>query len=191
MSTVQAANFRHPSSPTTNLVLKSDGNVSGAGLDLIVKQSFSAVSSVSVNNCFTSTYDAYKVLVDISAITTSSQDVNMRLRGSGTDVSTTTYNYQRLYGNSTTAAAARTSASTFFQGVAVITGERTFVEWDIIYPAIATPTKYIVRAISGNAATTLDNLGGANTNATAYDGFTIYPASNAITGTLRVYGYRN
>jgi hypothetical protein len=30
---------------------------------------------------------------------------------------------------------------------------------------------------------------GAHTTATAYDGFSIFPASGTITGTLRVYGY--
>jgi hypothetical protein len=33
--------------------------------------------------------------------------------------------------------------------------------------------------------------GGQLTTSTQYDGFTIYPNSGNITGTVRVYGYRN
>jgi hypothetical protein len=84
MSTLKLNYLQHPSSSTTNITLASTGAVAvngamtGAGLDLITPTSiaysggsasvsggavtFSAASTVSVNNCFSSTYDNYRIV---------------------------------------------------------------------------------------------------------------------------------
>ena len=65
-------------------------------------------------------------------------------------------------------------------------------EWsgDIKNPALATQT--VINGLgSGNDPTSSFGVSGGGFVATtaAYDGFTIYPATGNITGTIQVYGY--
>jgi hypothetical protein len=50
MSELRVASINNPSAGSGGLAISAAGNVTGAGLDLIVTQSFSAVSSVSLDN---------------------------------------------------------------------------------------------------------------------------------------------
>ena len=87
MSELRVASINNPSAGSGGLAISAAGNVTGAGLDLIVTQSFSAVSSVSLDNCFSGDYDNYRVLVHVKSAAASGF-IMMRLRSSGTDAST-------------------------------------------------------------------------------------------------------
>lgn len=172
-----------PATPTS--IANSGGSASLSGNTV----TFTGVTSVSLNGCFTSSYTNYRVLVKYTAITTSNQIVNMRLRLAGTDLSSATYHNQRIVGSSTTVSASRSTGLTFFEGTQVHTTEGAYHEWEISAPALAQRTHYLFRGIVG-VNTTLDGYGGANTNATAYDGFSLIAVANNVTGTVSVYGYK-
>jgi hypothetical protein len=160
--------------------------ISSGGLVLVTSQSFTTASAVNVNSCFTSTYDYYRVLV-VAASSAANAALRLRMRLSGTDA-TTNYDYQQLVGNNTAVSAALNSS----QGQAEIGGmntSQTTVSLDIHNPALAAATLYSSHGWDGRGMVRL--YGGRHTTATAYDGFSIYGDTGTITGTVKVYGYKN
>ncbi len=68
----------------------------GAGtLVLVNTTSFTSQSSININNCFSSSYENYKIMILATSSTTS--QFTMRLRASGTDSSGSNYNLKGYY----------------------------------------------------------------------------------------------
>lgn len=159
----------------------------GAGLTLIASQSFSAVSSVSVNNCFSSAYDNYFILYRATA--TGASDIAFRLRSAGTDASSSVYAWG--YMDSTTSGyfGQITAQSQWRIGRCEDSSSYAFGDANILGPYLSAYTGMTSKATTrqqGNVA--LHN--GTHAASTSYDGFSlIFGAST--TGSLRVYGYTN
>lgn len=161
---------------------------SAPGLAFITQQTFSTAASVSVNNCFTSAYDSYRVIV--APITGSIQaNLNFRLRVSSTDSSASYYSSNTsIQFTGTNAAEGNNNASAIALRRVSATAD-SFAILDIMLPAL---TKHTFFTFSMTDAATYTNHGvGKHTVATAYDGFTLVADSGNLTGTLRVYGFRN
>jgi len=77
-----------PATPTS--IANSGGSASLSGNTV----TFTGVSSVSLNGCFTGDYDNYRVIVYSNSSSTS-PDLILRNRASGTDDSSANYTYQR------------------------------------------------------------------------------------------------
>jgi hypothetical protein len=154
------------------------------GLRLVKKQTIgSAVSSVTVTNAFSATYEAYKIIVTGGV---SSLDVNLSLK---LGASTTAY-YEILrywtYGG-TTQTPAGTSNGSVWNFVGNATSNAIAFEADLRNPSLAKWTffdsVYLTQNSSGNDS-------GVHQVATAYTDFTIAPSSGTLTGgTIYVYGY--
>ena len=200
MSTINVTNVKHPSATNPAIVLDADGDatyagvhdfsaatVTGApqGLVHINTTTFTAQSSVSIDSVFTSVYDYY--LLNYALVGTVDNCLSLRLRVGGVDNSATNYDFQR---DSTFAATASFSAqanqqqfnagrSTTDSGVGVI---------NLYNPALAQHTQIVTNAGTSGQFT---RITGVHDVSTAYDGFTIFVASGTITGTIRIYGYKN
>ena len=90
------------------------GPAAASAFSLIVAETaFTGASSVPVNNCFTSTYTNYKLILNIP---TSSNNVGLKLRASGTDSSTGYYsvNYEMYSSNAGGSGTAVQSNATSF-----------------------------------------------------------------------------
>lgn len=183
MSTLKVAAINNPSASSGGLAISASGNVTGAGLDLITTQSFSAVSSVSVNNCFTAIHDNYRVTL----LLTAGANINMRLRASGSDITAANYRRQQLeaYNGTNVAgseATSQTSWAAFMQfdvlGMGVI---------DVFQPQIADDTGLL---LTSGKARQISLVAGIYQASTLVDGFSFYPDSGTITGAVSVYGYR-
>lgn len=198
MSTLKVAAINNPSASSGGLAISAGGNVSGAGMDLIVKQDFSAVSSVSVNNCFSSSYENYRI---VASITTTSANVwqAIRWRASGVDSAGANYNFQQNQMFATTFQGARFAGNTagritFSDGAVGAGGPGAFAVLDVFQPQLAQPTFYSCLAVYRAAgATAIESvfITQHHAQSVAYDGFTLLPESGNMTGTVRVYGYRN
>jgi hypothetical protein len=160
------------------------------GMPLIIAETaFTGAASVSVNNCFTSAYTNYKLILNVP---TSSNAVGFRLRASGTDASTNYYavNYDMYSHNTAISATAAQQATTYiFAG-----SDKTQTMGEIFNPQLAQVTGFSWQGVSWEpvtprAQTTNTNYKGVHNAATAYDGFTIYPISGTFTGTYALYGY--
>jgi len=164
------------------------------GLTYITQATPSAQTTISINNCFTSAYENYRIVMNVSAFAVADGSVGLRLRVGGVDA-TTNYVSQRLLGTGATVAAASNVLGTdemYFLSTSTLNPRTNAVCYDISSPNIATTTAMngsfgLADAING---VILINSYGAHTTETAYDGFTLI-ASNNMTGTIRVYGYQN
>jgi hypothetical protein len=154
------------------------------GLVLITTSSFSAVSSVSVDGCFTSEHDDYRIL--LSGYASGTTSVQMRMRASGADASGAT-DYGFSYGVWGSTAARTPDTSGMVVAVfTVVDGSASSI--DVSRPFLAKPT---VTSSTGYRADQYGiATGGGHKVAASYDGFTLFPSTGTFTGTLRVYGYR-
>jgi hypothetical protein len=161
---------------------------SSSGLQLITSQSFSAVATVSVNNCFTSTYQNYMITMQMTTGATGNS--LFRLRSNGSDASGNDYNQQRSSLGSTTYMGARLqNQSGWFSHGYVST-----LNYLIIYifrPNELAPTASIAQMGRGtDTLIDMDDFRLGHTISTSYDGFTMGFGSNS-NGTIRIYGYKN
>jgi hypothetical protein len=192
--TISAAGTSTWSTPTTpglvQIVPSSISVGSGSGsVDANGAVTFSAASSVSLNGAFTSTYDNYRIVISSKA--SADTDFNFRIRTGTTDLSGgTDYFYGSYYIGSTSSQAAasinRTNASNNFIGAIGSWNGTTCM--DIVAPFIAEVTTWTVFS---SMRFLLLTAGSLNNNSTSYNGFTVFPSTGNITGTIRVYGYRN
>jgi hypothetical protein len=161
--------------------------------------SFSAASSVSVNGCFTSSYQNYQIVININAISaTGDVGLHMRMRSAGVDLSSASYRSQRLYQVSTSIGGLENSFAgdnTRMCIGQVWSGQPTAsaVILNLINPQTAAWTIATgfspVYASDSNLYNTLVTAAAFNTN--SYDSLTFLASTGTITGTIRIYGMRN
>ena len=165
-------------------------SVAGSGVSVSAsgKVTFTAATSVSVNGCFTSTYDNYLVVTRHSSDTVFTY-LRGRLRLAGTDASTN-YTVQYLWADSTSVTGGRSTPG--YGPFGVTSDEQRSGDHVYIYgPALAQPTAWRDVNACGETSAMIYDVACTHSTATAYDGFTIYPASGNITGALTVYGLAN
>ena len=180
------------------LAAKADvSSIVAPGLVLVTSQAFSGASSVSVNNCFTNTYENYRVL--LSNLTNASAGLSflsMRMRAGGVDAagaSTYNWSFRGSYGAATFDGGLTAADTMQFGGLT--NGGIGWTVLDISRPFLASQTLVVSHHLgyqSDTAQYTQRLSLGAHSVTNSYDGFTIYSTtSNNIGGTLRVYGYKN
>ena len=157
-----------------------------AGLTLISTTTFSGVASQNIDDVFSSTYDSYKVVFNLTATGNTGLRIQMRAGGSPETGS----NYARQYVLVTAGSffAGRNTTQTSYDLTDVNnkgTGEIT-----VFNPNKAEPTSF--SALSGYAVASNDlywfSTVGNHQLSNAYTGFTIFPGTGTITGQLSVYG---
>ena len=191
-------------SSTSGTMDFSGSVVKGAGLDLISPTSiansggsatntngsvaYSAVSSVSLNGVFSSTYENYRILVRLTH--SASNDTIFRLRVAGVDNTTSNYIHQRLNASSTSTFPNR--ATTAYGPVLEGANTNVWASLDMTNPFTTEITQWYSYGV-GAATASLENktLAGVHNVTSSFDGITLYPSAGTITGTIRVYGYRN
>jgi|688.fasta_scaffold69984_4 hypothetical protein len=147
--------------------------------------SFSAVSSFSFDDVFTSTYTNYLMTIIYTSSTTANIDIKMRVGGVA---ASTNYNRNRGYFQSTVAGSEQDTAQT--QGRLLVhsasgQGAGTI---QIFQPFVAAAT-VITSQHSASAALYNEVANITHTTATAYDGMQFTPSSGTITGSYAIYGY--
>lgn len=168
-----------------NFATKGELDLAG-GLVHINTTTFSAVSSVSLDNVFTSDYKNYSILMFGTSSAGFGGDI--RLRAGGSDATGSNYSRINLDVSSGSVTA---SGSTTTSWTSPFLGNSTAMLMDaiLIRPAEATSTFIQVRSSRNDY---LIISGGAHTVASAYDGFSLLaPGAITLTGTISVYGYSN
>jgi hypothetical protein len=154
----------------------------------IKQESGSAVSAISVNDCFSSTYKNYRIIFNG---TTSTQLINARLRVSGTDETGSIYRYQVLSAEATATGASRSVNLTSWEAVITTIGMTSHNVIELSNPFDTTVTAGNVTRVetpNGNINYRVLNLG---INSTAsYTGLSLFVPSGTMTGTVDVYGYK-
>jgi hypothetical protein len=160
---------------------------SNQGLTLINTTAFSGVSSQSINNVFTSTYDSYQIIFSTTAVATNGV-VTMRLRASGVDTSTN-YKNQQSFSASTSIASAGDDSGTdewILTYINTATAKNNSFQGIFHRPNVAQPTLY--NALAQYSTTSAGFVSGWQTDSTQFDGLTFIAPGN-ITGTISIYGF--
>jgi hypothetical protein len=165
------------------------------GMVLVNKTDFSSVSSVSLNNVFTSAYANYRVSLTFTAITTGPA-VFMRLRSGGSD-NGSSYNTQTIEWYGTAVAAAQNANGdgtkwTLIQNLGTSNPQTTAVVLDVLNPALALQTVSLMQGLmKTNSGVWVAMAASAVHDATSsFDGMTAIFAGST-SGTVRIYGLRN
>ena len=150
---------------------------------------FTAVTSLSLNGCFTADFDNYVIFVnDINS--TGTQPRLIRLRDSGTDELGNYFTQQFLRASSTSVTAGRSTGLNFL-GMGETSLVAAGVHVAVYGPNLSQPTAFRSVDVHGESNARITDYAGTHSLSTAYDGFTILPLANTITGKVAVYGIRS
>ena len=158
------------------------------GLQLVKTQTIgTAVSSVTVSDAFSSTYDNYKVLI-IGGVSSGGADVNLQLGST-----TTGYYRSSIYGTFAGGAATNDSVSngSSFTSVGFGNTGSLHVDFELISPNLAKSTVIKIAWIRAETGGRAGFSGGFVDNTTQYTAFTLTNnfAATFTGGTICVYGY--
>lgn len=188
---------------------QTDGLVSAApGVKLIVPSSavngtvsatgavtFSSVSTVSLNDVFSATYDNYRMFFTLSGCSADAS-VFIRLRASGSD-SSASYNFiNPLYDTSGGASFGQGAADSGMFTYRIDGGNNNssyFCDLSISNPFLSQFTNFVGVGVGRDSGglTEGGSIAGTHTIASSYTGITAYPSSGTFTGTIRIYGLKN
>jgi hypothetical protein len=148
------------------------------------------VSSVTINNCFNSTYENYRILISNIDGNTDGAVLSAQLSSGGT-ASTTGYAGNTFY-VSTGSASGLTNAplgATYWEAMSISNASTGATAFDLFQPFLAAYSRIFFQASCDNSYFRFG--AGINTAATSYDGIKINGVSTTMTGgTIAVYGYR-
>lgn len=172
--------------PTSVSVGSGSGSVDANGA-----VTFSGVSSLSLNGCFSSTYENYRIVVNLTS--TDNNEFRWRGRTSGSDNTNANYVFQILEAYVSSVGASRTSGATYgYAGYLDASGTASYI-LDFFSPQTTRATGMSSTVLRNYAASSpvIMFINNGFTSTTSFDSVTLYPGSGTITGTVRVYGYKN
>jgi hypothetical protein len=163
------------------------------GLTEVANVSFTSAASIAIDNVFTSTYDNYKIIFNLSAMSGNTEtDMLIYLRAGGVDTSTN-FVSERLYQESTTIGANRVTTGR----VAFMSSTYpTFTNFDLTMygPKLTRKTVWTSHGfyVQNNGTPNQALTSGYQDTTTSFDGIKFIPNSAVtISGTFRIYGLRN
>jgi hypothetical protein len=167
-----------------------------AGMVLLNTTSFSAVASQSLSaNVFTSTYDVYRLIIDLTTISADAT-VGLRLRVAGTDNSAASYiNMGIAISQTGVVSAYSTTTGTFYEILSTdgaIGSHFYSASLELYQPAAAVNTlaNRVGQGVKSDSTTYQSYTGNLiHAVTTAYDSCTILTSSGTMTGSISVYGY--
>lgn len=186
-----------PSSPYVGqLIYETDTNrlaayngsawISKDGLQLIKVQTIgTAVSSVTVTNAFSATYDNYKIIVNGGAGSTES-NVGLTLGVSATGY----YSAGALWQYPNTQTSAGDNNATSWTRACTMSTNSISADITLLQPFASARTSYNAWYMMSNGGQYGGLQAGFHNVSTSYTDFTLTPASGTMTGgTIYVYGY--
>ena len=182
LTTYTAGQVLTASSLNANL---SFASTNGGLVCVKAQTAFTAVTTLNVNSVFTSDYSNYKILLSLTA---GSGSITMRLRAASTDT-TTNYKTRTIYGTSSTLFAVDATGTDDFY-LFDYDAQGGGAEISVIAPQLAQGTTISTITFgSSGASGYIYNVAGYQNSSTQFDGFSMFPATTAMTGTYAVYGY--
>ena len=163
------------------------------GLAYVTQATPTAVNTISINNCFTSSYANYLLVMDLTTAVGTGTFTG-RMRVGGVDA-TTNYASQRTIGQASTVAASANASGTddfYLASTDGTNAPRYHLTMNMLSPALARATSCIaLMGFNDGGGTSVMQVWNFHTTADAYDGITINFSGTSFTGTIRIYGYQN
>jgi hypothetical protein len=172
---------------------------SGSGsVDSNGNVTFSGASSISLNGCFSSSYDNYRIFATCTSATAAAY-LSLRLRVNNADNSTTNYRlgnirlrtqsgegvFAAVTNNATSADLVRMDNTSAVFDTSIDIGQ-PFLSQYTTFKGMGTST-----AVVGTNQGEAQYVNGFFIDSTSFTGFTLFAPSGTCTGTIRVYGYTN
>jgi hypothetical protein len=178
-----------PSFASGEVLTAADMNA--VGLWRLGEATMTSTTSVSLDGVFTTDYDNYLIIWQLTNSSANSDNVFLKLRKSGTPSSTGYYNqwiYSLSTGNPTTANATNEARWT----IGYAGNRRASGFLNLFGPRLTQTTAFIWQGggVSNGGTGLIASGQGVHDVADFYDGFQIETGTN-MTGKFRVYGYRN
>ena len=157
------------------------------GLTLIKSENIgTAVTTVTLNDVFSSNYDAYRVVIS-GGVSSANVILQMQLGTANTG-------YYTASNQATFAAVGSTpgQVNTAFANVGIASSLGISLVMDIVNPFTTRPTYFNGQTVLLTTTGYVKNFGGFHNSTTlSFTSLRIFPASGTLTGgTIRVYGYR-
>ena len=163
------------------------GASGSASVDSKGNVTFSGTESVRFNSVFSSSYQNYFAVYQITQSTGAA--LKFRLASGSSVVDTSTYRRAGWYQEG---ASSNGTYYSIASGTAIILNDKVnaAITTDIFKPFEAATTAVNYNLVMENGSVLGTVIGaGYNTNATSYDGFELSPDSGTFSGTVRIYGY--
>jgi hypothetical protein len=164
----------------------------GQGLTHITTTTYAAAADVTIDNCFTSTYRNYLVILNLTGAGTSA--AYFRYRASGATLTDNIFSISMGNSIGATTPSGGSRSDSFAQVFPVYATNPTNAAVNFFNPAISGRTSYSGISTYGISATDQGQsfVGGGNRVNTLVDGF-VYTTAGAttLTGNVSVYGLRN
>jgi hypothetical protein len=168
------------------LRLITPSSVVGGTIGATGAVTFSGASSVTLNGCFSSAYDNYEILIS-NLVGTAAGNCYFQFTNAGTPDTNTAYHWLRLaIANASVAGAAVASQAQWILGK--IDTTKSHINATISNPFTASTKGFLG---IGGGRTNSAQFTGDFSNSTSFDGFKLFLDSGTVTGTVRVYGYKN
>ena len=177
-------------SASAAIFFPSAGPPATSGLTFITTQTFT--DDISINNCFSATYDNYKVV--ITKVVASSGAMSWRFRTSGTDNTNNNYSYGAGGVNTNTGAYAnfgsRRNEPNWRPLDNAVDTDGTSMSFDVLLPFASANS-----ICAGSCAWDQEIIGVAFSTmvfnaSTSFDGFSLFKTGGTLAGTVTVYGYQ-
>jgi hypothetical protein len=159
------------------------------GMTLLNTTTFSAVSSQTIDNLFSSTYQNYRMVLTLSAVSAANPNILGYFRSAGADVTTNNNTESIVQYSTTITGAERTSVIEF--GVS----STSYPSFSVYAVDIFNPQLARITSFSSNGGF-VNSVGqpfqyrsfGYNNSTTQMTGIKIYPSTGTMTGEVSIYG---
>lgn len=179
----------YPSFSVGEVLTAADMNA--VGMWLVKTQTIgTTVSSVTVSSAFSSSYDAYRIVITGGV---GSTDLDLRFNFDG---NTAGYYSSAVYHQYATASAKADGLGrngiAYWDFVGGASTSAIYSVFDVLNPYAAKKSSYVAQIGVGNTGGSALFAAGFHDSATSFTGFRIETSTGTLTGgTIRVYGYRN
>ena len=165
-------------------------DMNAVGLWLVASTTFSGSSGVEMSNCFSSSYDNYKILMTYYGSSASNTTWQMMTGTNTKETGSVYYRFGYYWQSSIVTLNSGPNTSDFITNHGTTSSIFSAAEITCFRPNVSgvRTTSFIQSydAASSLVITTTETVA----TTTAYTGFYVAPASGNITGTISVYGYK-
>jgi hypothetical protein len=155
------------------------------------KVTANANSVINLTNCFSSTFDNYKIFIKLNG--SASQLISFNLHTGSAIVNAANYGRTMVYATASTPLASAVATQTSWQPT-VASGNftRRAFEVTLFEPFVATATTGVFSEMESDGTSLAFASGGLqHTLATSYPGFSVTASAGTFTGSIQVFGVNN
>jgi len=182
--------------PNTTGTMALTSDISASGLVKIDDHDFSTATSVTRDSVFSSTYNNYKIFINITDGSATTAQCAVRLRASSTSTTTNYGGHRNYVATGGTAIHGNSTGTTYLYLADTDSGSTdvTCSEITLFAPNLAAPTKYLSQGQGFYSSSFYSQqVYGFQSDNTQFDGIEIYtfsPGGATVSGNVQIFGLK-